>query len=172
MKITLDLNDESFSDYFEEHDGTLGFTSMAIDAIIRTFAEKCRWDDTIRDYVKQEIRRDLWKEITEYKRKDMIKVVATEIVRDVMKPSNTGSFIVTDYDKQKVTEQVKKELELFNAPVDERIRETVRKEVANIINGMYDGNKMREFIDLPKLSAYVTANMFKEETENANNAQS
>ena len=172
MKITIDLNDESFSDYFEEHDGTLGFTSMAIDAIIRTFAEKCRWDDTIRDYVKQEIRRDLWKEITEYKRKDMIKVVATEIVRDVMKPSNTGSFIVTDYDKQKVTEQVKKELELFNAPVDERIRETVRKEVANIINGMYDGNKMREFIDLPKLSAYVTANMFKEETENANNAQS
>ena len=28
MKITIDLNDESFSDYFEEHDGTIDFTSM------------------------------------------------------------------------------------------------------------------------------------------------
>ena len=170
MKITIDLNDESFSDYFEEHDGTLDFTSMAIDAIIHAFAEKCRWDDTIRDYIKQEIYRDLWKEITEYKRTDMIKTIVTEYVKDLMKPHNTGSFIVTDYEKQKITEQVKKELKLFYVPVDERIRETVRKEVANIINGMYDGNKMREFIDLPKLSAHVTANMFKEETENANQA--
>lgn len=79
-----------------------------------------------------------------------------------------GVVNVSDRDKAKITEQVKKELKLFNAPVDKRIRETVRNEVANIINGMYDGNKMREFIDLPKLSAYVTANMFKEEAENAN----
>ena len=97
----------------------------------------------------------------------MVKAVATEVVKEAMKPINTGSFIVTDHEKKKITEQVKKELELFNKPVDERIRETVRKEVANIINGMYDGNKMREFIDLPKLSAYVTANMFKEDAENA-----
>lgn len=170
MKITIDLNDESFSDYFEEHDGTIDFTSAAIDMIIHAFAEKCRWDDTIRDYIKQEIYRDLWKEITEYKRTDMIKTIATEYVKDLMKPHNTGSFIVTDCEKQKITEQVKKELKLFYVPVDERIRETVRKEVANIINGMYDGNKMREFIDLPKLSAYVTANMFKEDAENANQA--
>lgn len=98
----------------------------------------------------------------------MVKTAADEIVKEAMKPINTGSFIVSDRDKAKITEQVKKELKLFNAPVDKRIRETVRNEVANIINGMYDGNKMREFIDLPKLSAYVTANMFKEEAENAN----
>lgn len=35
MKITIDLNDESFSDYFVESDGTLDFTSAAIDMIIR-----------------------------------------------------------------------------------------------------------------------------------------
>lgn len=168
MKITIDLNDESFSDYFEEHDGTFDFTSMAIDAIIRTFAEKCRWDNEIRDYIKSNIREGLWKKIYEYKQNDAVKAIANEIIRDEMHHLCSGSIIVTDHDKQKVTEQVKKELKLFNAPVDERIRETVRKEVANIINGMYDGNKMREFIDLPKLSAYVTANMFKEEAENAN----
>lgn len=162
MKITIDINDRSFEDYFEENDGTLTFTSAAIDTIIRTFAEKCRWDEEIRKYIKDEIGKGLFNKIYEYKNSDMIKTIATEIVKEAMKPINTGSFIVTDYDKQKITKQVKKELELFNAPVDERIRETVRKEVANIINGMYDGNKMREFIDLPKLSAYVTANMFKE----------
>lgn len=168
MKITIDLNDESFSDYFEEHDGTIDFTSVAIDMIINAFVEKCRWDDEIRKYIKDEIGKGLFLKICEYKNGDMVKTAADEIVKEAMKPINTGSFIVSDRDKAKITEQVKKELKLFNAPVDERIRETVRKEVANIINGMYDGNKMREFIDLPKLSAYVTANMFKEEAENAN----
>lgn len=172
MKITIDLNDESFGDYFEESDGTLNFTSAAIDMIIRAFAEKCRWDNEIRKYIKDEIGKGLFNKIYEYKNNDMFKTVVTEIVKEAMKPINTGSFIVTDNDKRKITEQVKKELELFNAPVDERIRETVRKEVANIINAMYDGNKMREFIDLPKLSAHVTANMFKEAAENANNTDS
>lgn len=169
MKITIDINEASFSDYFEESDGTLDFTAAAIDMIIYAFAEKCRWDDEIRKYIKDEISKGLFNKIYEYKNSDMVETVATEVVKEAMKPINTGSFIVTDRDKQKITEQVKKELKLFNAPVDKCIRETVRKEVANIINAMYDGNKMREFIDLPKLSAHVTANMFKEETENANN---
>lgn len=172
MKITIDLNDESFGDYFSESDGTLNFTAAAIDMILHAFSDRCRWDDEIRKYIKDEIKDGLWNKIYEYKNGDMVKAVATEVVKEAMKPINTGSFIVTDHEKKKITEQVKKELELFNKPVDERIRETVRKEVANIINGMYDGNKMREFIDLPKLSAYVTANMFKEDAENANNAQS
>ncbi len=166
MKITIDLNEASFSDYFNESDGTLDFTAAAIDMIIHEFAAKCRWDDEIRRYIKDEIGKGLFAKIYEYKTSDMVKTVATEIVKEAMKPINSGSFIVTDYDKEKITEQVKKELELFNKPVDERIRETVRKEVCEIINAMYDGNKMREFIDMAKLSAYVTKIMFKENAEN------
>lgn len=172
MKITIDINNECFSDYFNESDGTINFTRAATDQILRYFAEKIKWDDEIRKFIKDQIKDGLWKEIYKYKSDDMIITGTTEIVREAMKPFNTGSFIVTDHDKEKITEQVKKELELFNKPVDERIRETVRKEVADIINAMYDGNKMREFIDLPKLSAYVTANMFKEEADNANNPKS
>ncbi len=172
MKITIDLNNESFGDYFNESDGTLNFTAAAIDMILHAFSEKCRWDDEIRKYIKNEIKDGLWNKIYEYKNGDMVKAVATEVVKEAMKPINTGSFIVTDHEKKEITEQVKKELKLFNKPVDERIRETVRKEVANIIMAMYDGNKMREFIDVAKLSAYVTANMFREDTDNANQTQS
>ena len=169
MKIVIDINDESFSDYFNESDGTVDFTAAAIDQLLRNFAEKIRWDDEIRKYIKDEIREGLFAKIYEYKNGDMVKTVVEEIVRDVMKPINTGSFIVTDHEKEKITECVKRELNRFNLPVDERIRETVRKEVAAIINSMYDGNKMREFIDLPKLSAYVTQNMFKKDNENGEN---
>lgn len=60
MKITIDLNDESFGDYFVESDGTLDFTSAAIDMIIHAFVEKCRWDDEIRKYIKDEIGKGLF----------------------------------------------------------------------------------------------------------------
>lgn len=101
MKTTIDLNDESFSDYFEEYDGTINFTDAAIDIILRNFAEKCRWDDEIRKYIKDEIGKGLFNKIYEYKNSDMIKTVASEIVKEAMKPINTGSFIVTDYEKKK-----------------------------------------------------------------------
>lgn len=169
MKITIDLNDESFSDYFEEHDGTLDFTSIAIDAIIRTFAAKCRWDDTIRDYVIHEINRDLRKEITEYKNKDMIKTIATEYVKELMKPHNTGSLIVTESGKEKIRECVKESIEAEEMRIVSNVKGLIRVETQRILNTVFKDNAIREFIDKSKLTDYVISTMDKEGFGNANN---
>ena len=168
MKITIDLNDESFSDYFEEHDGTLDFTSMAIDAIIRTFAEKCRWDDTIRDYVKREIYGGLWKEITEYKNKDMIKTIVTEYVKDLMKPHNTGSLIVTESRKEEIRECVKESIEAEEMRIVGNVKGLIRGETQRILNTVFKDNAIREFIDKSKLTDYVISTLNKEGFGNAN----
>lgn len=168
MKITIDLNDESFSDYFEEHDGTLDFTSMAIDAIIRTFATKCRWDNTIRDYVIQEINGGLRNEIIEYKNKDMIKTIATEYVKELMKPHNTGNIIVTESGKEKIRECVKESIEAEEMRIVSDVTELIRVETTRILNTVFKDNAIREFIDMSKLTDYVISTLNKEGFGNAN----
>ena len=162
MKITIDINDKSFEGYFEEHDGTIAFTSAAIDMIIKTFAEKCRWDDTIREYVKREIYSGLYREISEYKRTDMIKTIATEYVKELMKPHNTGSFIVTDREKEKIRECVKESIEEEEMRIVSNVRGLIRVETQRIIDTVFKDNAIREFIDKAKLTDYVMSTMGKE----------
>ncbi len=162
MKITIDLNDESFSDYFEEHDGALDFTSAAIDMIIHAFAEKCRWDEELRKYIIESIRDGLGAKLFEYKREDVIKTIASEIIKQEMAPHRTGSIIVTNYEKEKIRECVKESIEAEEMRIVSNVKGLIRVETQRILNTVFKDNAIREFIDKSKLTDYVISTLNKE----------
>lgn len=162
MKITIDINDKSFEDYFEENNGTLDFTYAAIDMIIGAFVEKCRWDIEIRKYITESIRDGLGAKLIEYKREDVIKTIASEIIKQEMVPHRTGSIIVTDREKEKIRECVKESIEGEEMRIVSNVKGLIRIETQRIIDTVFKDNAIREFIDKSKLTDYVMSTMDKE----------
>jgi hypothetical protein len=137
--------------------------------IIHAFAEKCRWDEELRKYIIGSIRDGLGEKLFEYKNGDVIKTIASEIIKQEMAPHRTGSIIVTNYEKEKIRECVKESIEAEEMLIVSNVKGLIRVETQRILNTVFKDNAIREFIDKSKLTDYVISTLNKEGFGNANN---
>lgn len=164
MKLEIDLENSTLSEYLDEDDyGKVTFTEAFKEMIVREVFTKAKFDTDIRAYIKEQIKDGLWKQIYSYKQEAAIKGIVDEVIREELSARRTGSLIFTDAYVSSVKESVKKYLSSYNQEIDKAVRCLVECETRNCLNTLYQGSKMREFIDLEKMSRYIVKTMACEE---------
>lgn len=160
MKLEIDLKNSTLSEYLDEDNyGNVTFTEAFKEMIVREVFTKAKFDTDIRDYIKAEIKDGLWKQIVSYKQEAAIKGIVDDVIREELSTRRSGSLIFTDAYVAEVKETVKKNLSSYKKELDEAVRCLVECETRNCLNTLYQGSKMREFIDLEKLSRYIVQTM-------------
>lgn len=159
MKFEVDIENSTLSEYFNEEDGDITFTDAFKEEVIKAFLNKLRFDGEIRDFIRGEIKDGLHIKVTEYKRDCAIKVIVEDVIREELKPQRSGSFFYLKEYEQNVKEATKKVLANYVREIKSLIEITMRSEVENVLETLYKGNKMREFLNMDKLSAYVVKTM-------------
>lgn len=160
MKFEIDLTNSTLSEYLDEDDyGNVTFTDVFKEMIVREVFAKAKFDDDIRNYIKAEIKDGLWKQIVSYKQEAAIKGIIDDVIREELSARKSGSLIFTDAYISDVKEAVKKYLSPYKREIDEAVRCIVELETRDCLSTLYQGSKMREFIDFEKLSRYVVSTM-------------
>lgn len=159
MKFEIDIENSSLSEYFNEENGDITFTDAFKEEVIKAFLNKLRFDGEIRDFIRGEIKDGLYLKVTEYKQDCAIKVIVEDVIREELKPQRSGSFFYLKEYEQNVKEATKKVLANYVREIKSLIEMTMRSEVENVLETLYKGNKMREFLNMDKLSAYVVKTM-------------
>ena len=164
MKFEIDIENSSLSEYFNEDKGDITFTDAFKEEVIRTFVRKMQWDSEIRNFVKDEIKDGLGRKIQEWKQDTAIKVVVEEQIKQDLSPMRSGSYFYAQEYKDKVKKATEQTLAQYVREINSLIETTIRFEVKQVMENLYKGNKMREFLDMDKLTAYVIKTM-KEQKE-------
>ena len=159
MKFEIDIENSSLSEYFNEDNGDITFTDVFKEDVMREFLRKMQWNSEIRDFVKREIKDGLYPKILEWKQDTAIKVVVEEAIKEELSPIRSGSYFYTEQYKQSVKEATKKILASYVYEIKNLIESTIRSEVDKVMDGLYEGHKMREFLNMDKLTAYVIQTM-------------
>ena len=159
MKFEIDIENSSLSEYFNEDNGDITFTDVFKEDVMREFLRKMQWDSEIRDFVKREIKAGLYPKILEWKQDTAIKVIVEEAIKEELSPIRSGSYFYTEQYKQSVKEATKKILASYVYEIKNLIESTIRSEVDKVMDGLYEGHKMREFLNMDKLTAYVIQTM-------------
>ncbi len=169
MKFEIDLENSSLGEYFNEENGDVTFTDAFKEEVIRAFVRKMQWDSEIRNFVKDEIKEGLGRKIQEWKQDTAIKVVVEEQIKQDLSPLRSGSYFYAEEYKDKVKKATEKALAQYVREINALIETTIRIEVEKVMQTLYKGHKMREFLDIDKLTAYVVQTMREpnesEETE-------
>lgn len=164
MKFEIDLENSSLSEYFNEDNGDITFTDVFKEEVIREFVRKMQWDSEIRNFVKDEIKVGLGRKIQEWKQDAAIKVVVEEQIKQDLSPMRSGSYFYAEEYKEKVKKATEQTLAQYVREINALIETTIRIEVEKVMENLYKGNKMREFLDMDKLINYVVRTM-KEQQE-------
>ena len=143
------------SEYFNESDGDITFTDAFKEEVVRTFLNRVRFDDEIRAYIKSEIKDGLHLKVIGYKQDGAIKAVVEEVIKEELSPSRSGSYLYLQEYRSKVAKETKKALEQYEKDINHLISTTIRDEVEKVMEILYKGHKMREFLDMKKLTDYV-----------------
>lgn len=161
MKFEVDIENSTLSEYFNESDGDITFTDAFKAEVVRTFLERVRFDDEIRSYIKSEIKDGLHLKVVGYKQDGAIKAVVEEVIKEELSPSRSGSYFYMQEYKSKVAKETKNALEQYKREINCLIATTIRDEIKTVMENLYKGHKMREFLDMDKLTAYVYDTMQK-----------
>ena len=159
MKFEIDIENSSLSEYFTEENDGIVFTDIFKEEVVREFLHKMSWDSEFRDFVRKEIKDGLHPKIVEWKQDTAIKVIVEEVIRDELKPMRSGSYFYMEEYKNKVKEATKKVLAEYIREINSLIESTIRSEVDTVMESLYEGHKMREFLNMDKLTAYVMQTM-------------
>ena len=160
MKFEIDLENSTLSEYLNEDGyGNLTFTEAFKEMIVKEVFTKAKFDTDIRDYIKAEIKDGLWKQIVLYKQEATIRSIVDDVIREELSTRRSGSLIFTDAYIADVKEAVKKYLSSYKKDLDDAVICLVERETRDCLNTLYQGSKMREFIDLEKMSRYVVKTM-------------
>ena len=163
MKLEIDLENSNLSEYLDEDDyGNVTFTEVFKDIIVRNVFTKAKFDTDIRDYIKAEIKDGLWEQIVLYKQEAAIKGVVDDVIREELSARRSGSLIFTDAYVAEVKEAVRKYLSSYKTELEEAVRCLVESETKSYLDVLYQGSKLREFIDLEKMSRYIVKTMARE----------
>lgn len=160
MKIEVNLENSSMSEFFSEDEcGCVTFTDAFKEAVLKAFVQKINYDSLIRTFIKDAIKEGLWQLVCQYKNESAIKAIVDEVIRDELRTQRTGSLIFTNNYVEQVKKATESSLSVCKRDIDVCIKTTVANEVEKYIKVLYDGNKLREFIDFNKLSSYVIRTM-------------
>lgn len=169
MKFEIDLENSSLSEYFNEDNGDVTFTDAFKEKVISAFVRKMQWDSEIKNFVKDEIKEGLGRKIQEWKQDTAIKVVVEEQIKQDLSPLRSGSYFYAEEYKNNVKKATETALAQYVRKINALIETTIRNEVKKVMETLYKGHKMREFLDIDKLTAYVIQTMREpkesEETE-------
>lgn len=162
MKLEIDLENSTLSEYLNEDDyGNVTFTDAFKEMIVREVFTEAKFDTDIRDYIKSEIKDGLWKQIVSYKQEAAIKGVVDDVIREELSTRRSGSLIFTDAYVAEVKEAVRKYLSSYKKELEEAVRCLVECETRDCLNTLYQGSKLREFVDFEKMSNYVVKTMVR-----------
>ena len=160
MKLEIDLEHSTLSEYLAEDDyGNVTFTEAFKEMIVREVFTEAKFDTDIRDYIKTEIKDGLWKQIVSYKQEAAIKGIVDDVIREELSVRRSGSLIFTDAYIAEVKEAVRKYLPSYKKELEEAVRCLVECETKSCLDTLYQGSKLREFIDLEKISGYIVKTM-------------
>ena len=162
MKFEIDIENSTLSEYFTEENDGIVFTDIFKEEVVREFLHKMSWDSEFRDFVRKEIKDGLYPKIVEWKQDTAIKVIVEEVIKEELKPMRSGSYFYMEEYKTKVKEATKKVLIEYVKEINTLIEDTIRKEVKNILDTLYEDNPLRQFIDMSKVTVYVM-NLLKKE---------
>ena len=159
MKFEIDIENSSLSEYFTEENDGIVFTDIFKEEVVREFLHKMSWDSEFKNFVSKEIKDGLHPKIVEWKQDTAIKVVVEEVIKEELKPVRSGSYFYMEEYKNKVKEVTKKVLTGYVSEINSLIETTIRNEVDKVMESLYQGHKMREFLNMDKLTAYVMQTM-------------
>ena len=155
MQIVINFNDIELSDWIE-YDPEIEqvtLTDIFKGEILNKFVEKVNYDGQIRQYIKEQINEGLWSKIYDFKDDAAIEVIAKQCIEEKLK--QTGSFIFLNDYAAKVEGVVEKYLKKYPNKIEQAVQSSVRCQIEKCLDELYKGSKMREFIDIEKLSAHI-----------------
>ena len=169
MKIEINITDDTLSDYLIEVGEELTFTDVFKDEIKNTILNRINWSDAIQKLIREELHSELCNKIQIYKNEEAIRAFTEEIIRKEMAPQVSGSFYFSPTYKHDVETAVKKEMQKYRWDVDEATRIAFNQELKSIIDDIVENTPFREFLDVPKLTAYVRNVMKERGVDSENN---
>lgn len=160
MKLEIDLENSSLSEYLSEDDcGNVTFTEAFKEMIVSEVFTKIKFDTDIREYIKTEIKDGLWKQVTSYKQEAAIKGIVDDVIREELHTRRSGSLIFTDSYVAEVKSAVKKCLSKYEEDLKGAVKCFVELEIKECLNEMYKCSNMRKFIDFEKMSEYIVSTL-------------
>lgn len=156
MQITInfdeiDLND--WIDFDDEWASAPKLKEVFKGEILYKFVEKLNADYEVKQYVRENIDMGLANKIYAYKDDVAIKAIVEKIVEQRIR--DTGSFIFIDQYVSRVEKEVNKYLASYERKMNEAVSAAVRRATEDIIDKLYNGSALSEFIDTTKLASYV-----------------
>lgn len=156
MQIVINFNEIDLNDWIDfdyECSSAPALKDVFKDEILHKFVEKLNADYEVRKYVSENIDRSLAIKISAYKDDVAIKAIVEKIVAQRIK--DTGSLIFLDKYVSRVEEEVNKYLASYERKMNEAVSSAVRRATEDIIDSLYKGSAISEFIDTEKLANYV-----------------
>ena len=159
MKFEIDIENSSLSEYFTEENDGIVFTDIFKEEVVREFLRKMSWDSEFRTFVRNEIKEGLYPKIREWKQDTAIKLIVEEVIKEELSPLRSGSYFYMKEYEQTVKTATKKVLAGYVSEIKSLIETTIRSEVDKVMESLYQDHKMREFLNMDKLTAYVIKTM-------------
>lgn len=159
MRFEIDIENSSLSEYFNDDNGNITLTDVFKEEMLRKLCDNITWDSEFRDFIRREIKNGLYPKIIEWKQDTAIKVIVEEVIKDELKPMRSGNYFYMEEYKNKVKEATKKVLASYVTEINSLIETTIRREVNKVMESLYKGHKMYEFLNMDKLTAYVMQTM-------------
>jgi hypothetical protein len=156
MQIVINFNDIDLNDWIDfddEYSSAPALKDVFKGEILYKFVEKLNVDYEVKQYVRENIDKGLSTKIHAYRDDVAIKAIVEKIVEQRIR--DTGSFIFIDQYVSRVEKEVNKYLEMYERRMNEAVSNAVRRATTEIIDRIYAGSAIGEFIDTIKLTDYV-----------------
>lgn len=169
MQIVINFNDIDLNDWidFDEESSAPALKEVFKGEILYKFVEKLNADYAVKQYVRENIDKGLANKIHAYKDDVAIKAIVEKIVEQRIR--DTGSFIFIDQYVNRVEKEVNKYLDIYERKMNNAVLSAVHRATEDIVNRLYVGSAMKEFIDIKKLSDYVLKTIPEPAEEGASN---
>ena len=161
MQIVINFSDIDLADWIEYDPATeqISLKDIFKGEILNKFVEKVNYDGQIRNYIKEKINEGLWKKIHEFKDEAAIEVITKQCIEEKLR--QTGSFIFLDSYADRVESVVENCLKTYPDKIKKAVETSVKCNIESCLDELYKGSKMREFIDVEKLTAHIHTVLFK-----------
>lgn len=156
MQIVINFNDIDLNDWIDfddEYSSAPALKDVFKGEILLKFVEKLNFDYEVKQYVRDNIDKGLSTKIAFYKDDVAIKAIVEKIVEQRIR--DTGSFIFIDQYVSRVEKEVNKYLTTYEREMNNAVYSAVHRATKDIIDSLYKGSAIKEFIDTQKLATYV-----------------
>ena len=155
MSITINFNDIDLNDWIDiDTEDVPTLKEIFREEILNKFVDKLNYDLEVKRYIRDNIDNNLYQKISSYKNDAAIEVIVKDIIEQKLKA--TGSFVFIDQYKQKVTECVDQYFKKLPEMIWEAVNTSLQDSIQTIVNNLYKESKFYEFLDVDKLTNYIT----------------